>query len=145
MHPLTCAQTGTGGQCCPSLKAVAMLGVLGMQSSPSSSRARQLSTFSKQSRCWEGRAVLKELSRQEGQVSALVSIYQLLFSGPLQFGQTNISRVHGESMQCSVQDIIHLSPLSATSLQTGINKSFIVLHHHNAPKLRKEEKNNHSR
>lgn len=60
----------------------------------------------------------------------------------LQFGQTNISRVHGESMQCSVQDIIHLSPLSATSLQTGINKSFIVLHHHNAPKQRKKKNRN---
>lgn len=54
----------------------------------------------------------------------------------LQFGQTNISRVHGESMRCSIQEIIHLSPLSETSLQTGINKSFIVLHHPNTPKPR---------
>lgn len=59
----------------------------------------------------------------------------------LQFGQTNISRVHGESMQCSAEDIIHLSPLSATSLQTGINKTFIVLHHRNAPKLGKKNRN----
>lgn len=57
----------------------------------------------------------------------------------LQSGQTNISRVHGESMQCSIQEIIHLSPLSQTSLQTGINKGFIVSHHPNAPKPREKD------
>lgn len=43
-------------------------------------------------------------------------------------------------MQYSIQEIIHLPPLSETSLQTGINKSFIVLHHRNTPKLRGKKK-----
>lgn len=88
-----------------------------------------------------GRPGCSEGAHESGGSSVCFSFHlSALIFRALQFGQTNISRVHGESMQCSVQDIIHLSPLSATSLQTDINKSFIVLHHHNALKLRKEEK-----
>lgn len=88
-----------------------------------------------------GRLGCSEGAHESGGLSVCFSFHlSALIFRALQFGQTNISRVHGESMQCSVQDIIHLSPLSATSLQTDINKSFIVLHHHNALKLRKEEK-----
>lgn len=66
------------------------------------------------SRCWKRRYLLEELDSQEGRVAALVSIYRLLLSGPFGLDKLNTSRVHGESMWRSIQEIIHPSPLSGT-------------------------------
>lgn len=95
-----------------------------------------LSTCSKWSGCWKCQALPGGASASGGSSGCFGFHSSALIFRALQFGQTNISRVHGESMQCSSQEIVHLSPLSEAGLQTGINKSFIVLHHRNTPKTR---------
>lgn len=94
------------------------------------------SIFSAQSRVWSGSALLEELVHQEGQASALASIYQPLYSGPYHLDQLILAELTGRVCNAAFVTLF-ISALSEAGFGTGINKSFTVLHQHNVLQLSK--------